>query len=160
MVTLENSHVVLTPIDPATARRIIARDERGDDNWHPDYPFADELGPLRGLARSESADTPFTMYAIRLPLTQTAVGGLGFFGPPDESGLVEFGYGLIPAVRGQGLATAAVMLALENAQHWGATRARADTDADNLASRRVLEKAGLREVGRNGSLVLFETPLG
>ncbi len=112
-MTLENSRIVLTPIDPATARRIIAREEREDDNWHPEYPFADELGPLRGLARSERAETPFTMYAIRLPLTRTAVGGLGFFGPPDESGLVEFGYGLIPAVRGKGLATAAVMLALE-----------------------------------------------
>lgn len=158
-MTLSSSPVLLTRITPAMARRIVARDEEPGDDWHPDYPFVDELDPLEALAASESSASPFTMYAIREPATRLAVGGLGFFGPPDASGTVEFGYGLIPAARGRGLASAAVTLALAHAQHWGARRAVADTETDNGASRRVLEKAGLHETGRRGTLVLFARDL-
>ena len=156
---LADSHVLLTRITPAIARRIIDRAEQPGDDWHPDYPFADELDPLAALAASEPQDSPFTMYAIRRPDDRVAVGGFGFFGPPDETGAVEFGYGLIPAARGEGLASAAVTLALHHAQRWGATRAKADTELSNAASRRVLEKAGLREVGRRDGLVFFERAL-
>lgn len=158
-MSLEDRHVILTPITPSLARRIIDRDERPGDDWHPDYPFADELDPLTALAASEPTDSPFTLYAIRRPSDQVAVGGFGFFGPPDVTGTVEFGYGLITAARGQGLATAAVRLALAHAHRWGAGRAMADTESDNGASRRVLEKAGLRETGRRDTLVLFEREL-
>ena len=157
---LANSHVLLTPITPDIARRIIDRTEQPGDDWHPDYPFVDELDPLAALAASEPSETPFTMYAIRRPDDRAAVGGFGFFGPPDASGAVEFGYGLIPAARGCGLASAAVMLALHHAGQWGALRAKADTERTNAASRRVLEKAGLHEVGRRGDLVFFERALG
>jgi RimJ/RimL family protein N-acetyltransferase len=157
---LADGDVLLTPIAPTLARRILDRDERPGDLWHPDYPFADERGPLAALARSVPSDSPFTMYAIRMPSTRVAVGGFGFFGPPDETGTVEFGYGLVGSARGRGLATAAVRLALRHAQQWGAHRAVADTEADNLASRRVLAKAGLHETGRRGTLVVFEQMLG
>lgn len=87
------------------------------------------------------------------------MGGFGFFGPPDDDGRVEFGYGLVPSARGAGLASSAVSLALEHAALRGATIAAADTGADNAASRRVLIKGGLAEVGRRGSLVLYERVL-
>jgi RimJ/RimL family protein N-acetyltransferase len=99
------------------------------------------------------------MYVIRRPSDGLAVGGFGFFGPPDPEGTVELGYGLVPSARGRGLATAAVVLALEHAQAWGARRAAADTEATNSASRRVLSKSGLVETGRRGSLVLYERDL-
>lgn len=153
---LEDDRVILELITPSTARRILTRQERPGDTWHPDYPFVDERDPLAALASSAPTGSPFTMYAIRRPADRMAVGGFGFFGPPDASGTVEFGYGLLPAARGEGLATAAVTIALMHAGSWGATRAIADTDAENLASRRVLEKSGLRETGRRASLVLYE----
>lgn len=99
------------------------------------------------------------MYAVREARTGIAVGGFGFSGPPDLSGTVGFGYGLIPAARGRGLATAAVRLALSHAQEWGATRAVADTDESNVASQRVLKNAGLVEVRREGTLVYFQRSL-
>ncbi|OZB86725.1 MAG: N-acetyltransferase, partial [Microbacterium sp. 14-71-5] len=74
----------LDPIDPALAARIVAREERAGDDWHPEYPFADELVPLRSLASREEADPVFTLYAIRDD-EGVAVGGFGFFGPPDET---------------------------------------------------------------------------
>lgn len=158
-MTLENERVLLTRLSPSLARRIIDGREEPGDAWHRDYPFADELAPLSALAATTETGSPFTMYAIREARTGLAVGGFGFFGPPDSSGTVEFGYGLIPAARGRGLATAAVGLALDHARAWGARRAIADTDTGNAASQRVLEKAGLVEVRCGGSVVFFEREL-
>ncbi|MCE4025953.1 GNAT family N-acetyltransferase [Microbacterium sp. Au-Mic1] len=142
----------LDPIDPALAARIVARDERSGDDWHPQYPFEDELVPLRSLAAREKADPVFTLYAIR-DGEGIAVGGFGFFGPPDESGTVEFGYGLIPAARGRGLATAAVTEGLRIAADHGAVRAIADTEETNLASLAVLARSGMSEIRREGGMV-------
>ena len=53
--------MTLEPITPELARRIVVRDERDGDHWHPDYPFADELAPLRMLAGEDAADAGFTL---------------------------------------------------------------------------------------------------
>ncbi|OIH94004.1 MULTISPECIES: GNAT family N-acetyltransferase [unclassified Curtobacterium] len=158
-MTLQNDTVALERITPALARRILVRDERPDDAWHAEYPLADELDPLRTLAGSSSPDPDFTMYVVRRAVDGVAVGGLGFFGPPDADGRVEFGYGLVAAARGAGIATAAVALALAHAGRRGARTAAADTEADNAASRRVLEKNGFTETGRRGNLVFLERRL-
>lgn len=155
---IRTERTTLAPISPALARRIVELDERDGDAWHPEYPFADELGPLRGLAESTTGDPIFTMYLIR-DADGTAVGGLGFFGPPDSTGRVEFGYGLVPAARGVGLATEAVAGALSFAAAHGAERAAAETDVTNLASQRVLLKAGLAETGRTATTVSFAREL-
>ena len=155
---IRTERTTLEPISPALARRIVERDERDGDAWHPEYPFADELGPLRGLAESTVSDPIFTMYLIR-DADGSAVGGLGFFGPPDSDGRVEFGYGLVPAARGVGLATEAVVGALSCAAAHGAERAAAETDVTNVASQRVLLKAGLAETGRTTTTVSFAREL-
>ncbi|SFR56319.1 Protein N-acetyltransferase, RimJ/RimL family [Microbacterium azadirachtae] len=142
----------LDPIDPALAARIVARDERAGDDWHAEYPFEDERDPLRSLAARESADPVFTMYVIRDD-EGVAVGGFGFFGPPDESGTVEFGYGLVPSARGRGLATAAVAEGLRIAAAHGAVRAIADTAETNAASLAVLARSGMTETRREKGLV-------
>jgi RimJ/RimL family protein N-acetyltransferase len=155
---IRTQRTTLEPISPALARRIVDRDEREGDAWHPEYPFEDELDPLRALAESTGGDPVFTMYLIR-DQEGLAIGGFGFFGPPDSTGSVEFGYGLVPAARGVGLATEAVAGALEFAAAHGALRAIADTDVANIASQRVLEKAGLTETRRTASKVYFERDL-
>lgn len=95
------------------------------------------------------------MYLVRRTDDGNAVGGFGFFGPPDATGRVEFGYGLVPSARGAGLATEAVRLALGHASSWGARVAVADTAPENVASQRVLVKSGLVEVRRDEALVVF-----
>lgn len=154
-VILRSSRLALEPISPDLARRIVAREEQPGDNWHSEYPFADEVDPLTSLSVAEPTDTPFTMYLIRRTDDGQAVGGLGFFGSPEESGQVEFGYGLVPSARGAGLATEAVGVALEHASSWGARVAVADTAVSNLASQRVLVKNGLTEVSRDDALVYY-----
>ncbi|WP_131847756.1 MULTISPECIES: GNAT family N-acetyltransferase [unclassified Curtobacterium] len=155
-MSILGSRAVLEVISPELARRILARDERPGDRWHPEYPFADELDPLRSLALKPEAEPDFGMYLVRRRSDGLAVGGFGFFGPPDETGTVEFGYGLVPSARGAGLATEAVQIALQHAATRGAKIAVADTDVENVASQRVLEKNGLIEVRRDPSLVVYQ----
>lgn len=155
-MTVDSPRVALETISPDLAQRIVDGVELPGDDWHPEYPFVDELDPLRSLAGSTSPHPVFTMYLVRRSSDGRAVGGLGFFGPPDADGRVELGYGLVPSARGDGLAAEAVGLALRLAQDAGATVAVADTGAGNAASQRVLTTSGFTEVARRDDLVLFE----
>ena len=156
---VRTARLVLHPIRPDEARRIAAGAPGPDDRWHPDYPFEDELDPLTSLAGATAPDPVFTLYQVREAATGLAVGGIGFFGPPDEAGAVESGYGLVADARGRGIATEAVVAVVRLAAEHGAAVLRADTTPGNVASRRVLEKAGLSEVRRTGELIFFERRL-
>ena len=57
----------------------------------------------------------------QLVVDDQVVGDIGFHGPPAD-GSVEIGYAVVPARRGQGLATRACALIVEMA--WRAARAR------------------------------------
>ena len=78
------------------------------------------------------------------------VGELCFKGlSPD--GVVEIGYGLSPEFWGKGYATEAVTAAAEWAsQQPGVTAVEAETDDENIASQRVLAKAGFVPTGARG----------
>jgi ribosomal-protein-alanine N-acetyltransferase len=75
------------------------------------------------------------------------VGGGGSLGPPVE-GSVEIGYSVLPAFQRQGYATEMMTAVVE----WvsGDPRVReimAETAADNVASRRLLQRLGFHEAG-------------
>jgi RimJ/RimL family protein N-acetyltransferase len=151
--------LVLHPILPAEAARIVSGAPGPHDRWHPEYPFEDELDPLRSLAAETDADPVFTLYQVRDAGSGLAVGGIGFFGPPDEQGAVEFGYGLVAAARGRGFAAEAVQAVARLAADHGAVLLRADTTPGNVASQRVLVRSGLIEVRRTDQLVFYERGL-
>jgi RimJ/RimL family protein N-acetyltransferase len=78
------------------------------------------------------------------------IGDCGTHGAPDEHGCVEIGYGLAASYRGRGFGSEAVAAVTA----WLAaqpeiTRVRACTAVGNMASRRVLEKAGYRLAGHS-----------
>ncbi|HLO02380.1 MAG TPA: GNAT family N-acetyltransferase [Symbiobacteriaceae bacterium] len=84
------------------------------------------------------------------------VGDIGFKGRPDEQGMVEIGYSLIPAARGQGFATEAVRAMTAWAlQQPLVRRVTAETESTNQASMRVLERAGFQPTGEQENLVLW-----
>ena len=147
--------VDLHVITAAEAARIVAGTPLPDDRWHPQYPLADELDVLRPLADDPAPDPVFGLMMIR-DEAGIAVGGIGFFGPPDSDGAVEVGYGLVPAARGRGLAAAALAQAIAIAAAHGVRVVRADTDPANLPSSRVLERAGFRELPASDGLRHFE----
>ena len=74
------------------------------------------------------------------------VGGCGFKTPPLQ-GRVEVGYGVAPAAQQRGAATAALGMLLELARSAGASEVLAEVAPGNLASSRVVEKAGFRRTG-------------
>lgn len=74
------------------------------------------------------------------------VGGCGFKTAP-KGGRVEVGYGVAPAARGRGAATAALHVLLRKAFEAGATELLAEVAPANKASTRVVQKAGFEPVG-------------
>ncbi|MCZ1011451.1 GNAT family N-acetyltransferase [Streptomyces lydicus] len=87
----------------------------------------------------------------------TALGSIGFHGPPDAEGLVEIGYDLSPSARGAGWATDAARLLAG----WAAARPEvrtvcALTEPENVPSRRVLERAGFRFSGEREGRCAYE----
>jgi len=156
---IETPRLTLESITPLHAGRIVAGEPAPGELWHPEYPLHDELDPLGSLSATADPHPVFTMYVVRTVTDGLAVGGLGFFGPPDEAGAVEVGYGLVESARGVGLATEALLAALSTAAEHRALSASADTEIANLASRRVLEKAGFAESRRDGNTAYFTRSL-
>ena len=68
-----------------------------------------------------------------------------FKGEPDETGTVEIGYGTYPVVQRQGYMTEMVCgLVSWAGQQPNVRRVVADTEDENVASQKVLEKSGFR----------------
>ena len=101
---------------------------------------------IESLRSSKSAD-PW-VHGFAVIEGGTVVGMAGFKGPPDDNGVVEIAYGIVPSRQGRGYATeAAKMLidfALDDAR---VTLIRAHTLPEANASTRVLAKCSFTHVG-------------
>lgn len=89
--------------------------------------------------------TPWTMYLKSDP--ETAIGDLGFKGPQTK-GTVEIGYGVEKPFEGNGYTTEGAKALIE----WAFSQQdvyiiKAETDPDNAASQRVLEKLEFKPAG-------------
>ena len=154
--------LTLHPFTVADAERVLSGEVDPHDGWEGAYAFTDEPELLAEYLRTvqQNGDpTPFGPYLVRRGEDGPAIGGVNLFGPPGDDGAVEFAFGLVPAVRGQGLALHAVLEAVELARRAGATTARADCELANLPARRALENAGLAEVSRAGDSLTYEIRL-
>jgi [ribosomal protein S5]-alanine N-acetyltransferase len=140
---------------PWDAVRAINGGSRLDD-WAADYPSAGDViiaGLLRdvGPAVADPADQAWGHRQVVERASGLVVGGIGFFGPPRQSGEVEVGYGVVPSRQGRGYATEALRAML--AMAWADPRVTAvvaGTDPGNAASQRVLEKAGFGRIAGDG----------
>ena len=94
----------------------------------------------------------YAMWIIERP-DGTHIGDLCFKGLEDNKN-PEIGYGILDEFQGKGYATEAVKLALKWAfGHPEITAVEAESDSDNTASKRVLEKCGFHangEIGEEG----------
>jgi RimJ/RimL family protein N-acetyltransferase len=154
--------LTLHPFTVADAERMLSGEVDPRDGWEGGYAFTDEPELLSEYVQAvhENGDpAPFGPYLVRRAHDGATIGGVNLFGPPDDAGAVEFAFGLVPAVRGQGLALHTVLEAVELARRAGATSARADCELANLPARRALENAGLAEVSRSGDSLTYEIRL-
>ena len=88
--------------------------------------------------------------------TKTRIGGLLFKGPPDESGAVEIGYGIDESFRRRGYGLEAVKAGIEWAFSQGAGAVTAKVNPGNLASRRLLERAGMTQYRMIGKMPCYK----
>lgn len=140
--------LTLSALDWAVVSSVVACERLA--GWAPDYPADGDVviaGMLDRAGRSAmGSPTRWSHRQVAERATGTVIGGVGFFGPP-RAGQVEIGYGIVPSRRGCGYATEAVRALLALAfQDRSVDEVVATTDFDNLASRRVLEKAGFNRV--------------
>ena len=152
--------LVLHPLGLDEARRVLAQTPAPDDRWASDYPFADELDVLPMFIDAfvrHGDPAPFGLYAIARRDDGLFVGGLGFFGPP-ENGVAELGFGLVASARGNGFAAEALAAAIGIAFANGANTVIADALLDNHASHATMLNAGMIETRRDDALAYFATP--
>ncbi len=160
---LRTERLLLRPMSLDEARAV-DRGKRDGRAWSPGYPAEGDVEIARFVLRNPPRGDLEWLFGTRQIVdrrTGLVVGALGFFGPPDETGTVEIGYGVVPEARGRGVATEAVAALLAFAD--GRPEVRkvvASTDLDNFASQRVLLKSGLRPVRADEQKRYYERPSG
>ena len=120
------------------------------------WPPADTAGFIAGFAqrlRADPSQLGWGPWLMVLDVEHALVGDAGFTGKPNDDGVAEIGYGVLPAFQRQGLATEAAEALLRWGFEHGAKAVVAQCDENNVASVRVLEKLGMRSTGRAGSLL-------
>ena len=118
----------------------------------PDWPHEDTVDALRPLADHPGDTGPGTFLVV---VDGVVVGDCGWFGPPDDAGEVEIGYGLAPSARGLGLGTASVVALLDWVEGRGATRVRAEVLPGNEPSLRLLQRLGFEVGGEHAGHVVL-----
>ncbi len=88
---------------------------------------------------------------------KTVIGDIGFMGGPDQDGVVEIGYSIVPEYRNQGYATEMARGLLSWAfQEKGIRVVTASCLDDNIGSIKVLEKVGMRRLAPDGHMLKWE----
>jgi RimJ/RimL family protein N-acetyltransferase len=127
--------------------------------WAPGYPDDGALmaaGFVMTAAKHGRDLGAFGTYEIIRRRDGAVIGAAGFQGPPDDTGAVRVGYGLAESARGRGYATEALRGLLEWARGQdGLTCVLADTTRTNVASQRVMERAGMKRIGEDGELLYY-----
>jgi len=147
---IETAHLRLIPFAPDHLLALIESEERFEQSFGlapaeglRGFFVSDDVSPdwLAQLRASSSADPWVHGFAVAHEESQSVIGSVGFKGPPDEAGMVEIAYGIVPAFQGQGYATEAAASLVAFAFGDGRVRIiRAHTLPELNASTRVLEK--------------------
>jgi len=88
---------------------------------------------------------------------QAVIGDIGFMGGPDQEGVVEVGYSIVPEYRNQGYATEMARSLIAWAfQEKGIKLVNAACLDDNIGSIKVLEKVGMRRLEPDGNMLKWE----
>ncbi|MEV7276682.1 GNAT family N-acetyltransferase [Streptomyces sp. NPDC093111] len=152
MKIIETERLVLHPLSFGDAQRIVDVRPAVGERWAAEYPGVGDIASARAFLAgvAERGDPAvYRPYAIRVRAEDVVIGGIGFHRPPGPDGVVTVGYGLVPAFRGQGFATEALEALIARAREAGATAVRGDANLENVASQRVMERAGMAYEGED-----------
>lgn len=115
---------------------------------------------LEGSLKNPKKRIWYALWALKLnDGSDKIVGTLAFKGLNDN-GMIEIGYGINPEYEGKGLMTEAVSATVE----WASKQPEvlsieAETDPENIASKRVLEKSGFipSKIGMEGQRYIWKS---
>ena len=144
MAKIETERLYLYPVSNGEMEKLIA--EETNEELQRAYQ---EM--LQGCINESDKRLWYAVWYMELKdKPGTIVGDFSFKGITAD-GMVELGYGLRKGFYGQGYMTEAV----KSITSWalaqdGVTRVEAETDPDNVASQKVLDKAGFRPTGKVG----------
>ncbi|HWI52087.1 MAG TPA: GNAT family N-acetyltransferase [Symbiobacteriaceae bacterium] len=161
MVETERLELVPAPLEMVEA---VAAGRRGAVAFPAvipaEWPGPDLRDFLPTYARILAEDPEGACWGVWVMIekaSRTVIGDIGFKGAPDEHGRVEIGYGVLPAWRRQGFAVEAASGLVRWALADPDVRAiDAECLADNAPSARVLEKIGMRCLGRQGEMLKWK----
>ena len=121
MSTLRTRRLVLLQATPDTLRaELVSRQALGEglgaevpDSWPPELYDADAIRWTLNWLTEHPENANWSLYYIaEAPDEESArprlIGVAGYKGPPDEHGVVEVGYGIVPERRRRGFASEAV----------------------------------------------------
>ncbi|MBS2964201.1 GNAT family N-acetyltransferase [Actinocrinis puniceicyclus] len=146
----------LLPLTRSEATAVAGGEPGHGDRWAVGFPRDEDRAPCARLAQAAQDLGAFGVYRI-VPLAHgRTIGTAGFHGPPDASGEVTIGYGMVEPEWGKGYGTEAVAGLIDICRaHGGVTAVNADTDPADIGSQRVLEKNGLRRVRTTAELCYY-----
>lgn len=114
------------------------------------FLFTGDVSPawLAQLREAMKADPWVHGFAVVERASSLVIGSAGFKGPPDDAGMVEIAYGIVPAFESKGYATEAARELVSFASRDSRVRLiRAHTRPTSNASTRVLTKNGFTNSG-------------
>jgi ribosomal-protein-alanine N-acetyltransferase len=113
------------------------------------YPVeADAVPWFCQLLKDDPSLVGWLHFMVMHVANRTLIGDGGFKGKPDQTGLVEIGYSIVPEYRGRGYATQVAQGLIDYAfAHWEVSAVAAHTSVKNIGSMKVLERAGMKVVG-------------
>ena len=155
-------------IKPLTAEELKKQLDSPDD-------FAKELGliPSRSLVDPETKDAIlndllpsivdaakdahfYTMWIVIEKVQRAIIGGICFHGEPDEEGEVEIGYGIDDDYRNRGFMTETIAgLICWVHENKNVKAIKAETEIENHASVRVLEKNNFKVIRQIDKMVMM-----
>ena len=151
---IKTKRMVLCPMTDAETEALIARTD--DDELRAAYG---EM--LEGCKGDPANRVWYAPWRMALKDGAENIGDLCFKGPAENHS-VEIGYGIQPEYEGKGYTTEAVQAMTQWAfGQKDVVFVEAETDPDNKASQRVLEKCGFAadRTGKEGPRFVLESPL-
>ena len=150
---LRTERLVMRPLDRDTIRSIY--DGIVDGPALRGFEVPDDW-PMEGLRSAlpvmfnDLMDAPSSLgwhaWVIADGATMMIMGDAGFKGPPNDEGVVEIGFSMLPLHRGNGFAKEAVRALMDHAFTTGRVRTIvAECEEDNVISRRTLLATGFEK---------------
>src|SRR5438270_314905 len=115
--------------------------------WPPEFLDADALVFMRNRLVEYPHENAWWMYFLVMREPRVLLGTGAYKGPPDATGTVEIGYGIVAEQRRRGFAAEAARTLIAHAfAQPGVTRVIAETFPELVGSIAVMQRCGMRRV--------------